>query len=165
MLELKYEPHHLLHKKVQEFKFDGSDPELLEKSMIDIMRANKGLGLAANQVDLDQRVFVMGSYDISGFCKPQMFINPYITKYSEESSLDTEGCLSFPGLYMKIKRPSIIEVVFQEKNGNIFEARIDGYMAKAFQHELDHLDGICFTDKVSKTKLDMAIKKLTKDRR
>lgn len=165
MLELKYEPYNLLHERVKEFKFEDSDPDQLEKDMIELMLSNKGIGLAANQVGLDQSVFIMGSNEISGFCKPQIFINPFIIKYSDEQTLHTEGCLSFPGLFMKIKRPSSIEVAYQEKNGNIVEARIDGYMAKAFQHEFDHLNGICFTDKVSKIKLDMAVKKLIKNRR
>ena len=162
MLKLHAEPFDLLHKPVQDFDFNVYDPVQIEKEMITIMEKYNGIGLAANQVGLDARVFIMGSNKIEGFCKPQVFINPKITKVNDELTLDKEGCLSFPTLYLNVKRPSVIEANYIDANGNLQEIRISGYMAKCFQHEYDHLDGICFTNRVSKLKLDMAINKLLK---
>jgi peptide deformylase len=76
--------------------------------------------------------------------------------------LDQEGCLSYPGLFLTVKRPKSIVAEYQNSQGDIIEARFEGYLAKCFQHELDHLDGICFVDKVSQMKLNLAMKKLRK---
>ena len=133
--------------------------------MIEVMENYNGIGLAANQVGLDARIFVMGSNKIDGFCNPQAFINPIITKYSMEDSVDKEGCLSFPTLFLNVKRPKMIEATYYDIAGNQQEIRVTGYMAKCFQHEYDHLNGICFTNRVSKLKLEMSLKKLKKNRR
>jgi peptide deformylase len=129
------------------------------------MRRNYGVGLAANQVGLNARLFVMGTDNIEGFITPQIFINPHITKASTERQLDKEGCLSFPGLWLKVERPTWIEAIYQDTKGNWHEIRAEGYMAKAFQHEYDHLAGICFTDRVGRLKLEMAVKKMRKAKR
>ena len=164
MRELKYEPFELLHLPVAKFEFNH-DIEEIEREMIDIMKKHGGIGLAANQVGINARVFVMGSDNITGFCKPQIFINPHILKVSEEKTLDKEGCLSFPGLWLKVNRPIWVEAAFQNTKGDWHEIRAEGYMAKCFQHEFDHLAGVCFTDRVSKLKLEMAIKKMRKGSR
>lgn len=164
MLKLKYEPFDLLHLPVEKYQFDGNIEEI-ERNMIAVMKEHNGIGLAANQVGINARVFVMGSDNITGFCKPQIFINPHILKTSEENTLDKEGCLSFPGLFLKVSRPSWIEAAYQNTKGDWIEVRVEGYMAKCFQHEFDHLAGTCFTDRVSKLKLDMAIKKMRKGTR
>jgi peptide deformylase len=164
MLGLKYEPHELLHQRLTEFIFNGDlDPEQLEHDMITVMHENRGIGLAANQVDIRSRVFVIGSNGIDGFPKPQAFFNPMITGASQETSLDREGCLSFPGLWLKVSRPTWIEMTYQDSKGLWNDVRVDGYVAKAVQHEIDHLDGICFTDRVSKLKIEMALKKMKKN--
>ena len=134
----------------------------LEKKMIDFMLENKGIGLAANQIGIAKRVFVMGSYSIPGFPEPFAVFNPQILETSEEEILDTEGCLSFPDLYLKVNRPAWVRASYQDSKGNTHEIKIDGYLAKCFQHELDHLNGICFVDKVGRVKLQLAMKKLRK---
>ncbi len=103
-LELQYEPFPLLHMPLAKYEFD-QDTKLLEKLMIDTMRQNKGIGLAANQVNIPYQMFVMGNDFIEGFVKPTIFINPMILKVSEEKTLDKEGCLSFPGLWLNVERP------------------------------------------------------------
>ena len=165
MLKLHAEPFELLHKTVKDFDFNTHDPEQIEREMIAIMKQYNGIGLAANQVGLDARIFIMGSDNIEGFCKPQAFINPKITLYSKEDSTSKEGCLSFPTLFLEVKRPSIIEASYLNIKGELEEIQITGYMAKCFQHEYDHLDGVCFTNRVSKLKLDMAVKKLLKSKK
>jgi len=162
MLKLHAEPFELLHKPVQDFDFNIHDPIAIAKEMNDIMKRYNGIGLAANQVGLDARIFIMGSDNIEGFCKPQAFINPKILKFGDELKLDKEGCLSFPTLYLNVKRPTTIEASFFDVNGNEQTITVSGYMAKCFQHEYDHLDGVCYTNRVSKLKLDMAINKLLK---
>lgn len=165
MFKLHAEPFELLHNPVQDFDFDTQNPVDIEKEMITIMEKNNGIGLAANQIGLEARIFVMGSNRIAGFCNPQAFINPIIIKYSEDCSIDKEGCLSFPNLLLKVKRPVWVEAAYYNTKGELIEIRATGYMAKCFQHELDHLDGICFTNRVSRLTLDMGIKKLIKNHR
>jgi peptide deformylase len=144
-----------------DFSADG-DAEQLEKDMCDFMIAAGGIGLAANQVNIAKRVFVMGSNNIPGFPAPFALFNPRIIEASSETALDQEGCLSYPGLFLMVKRPTWVVAEYQDSQGNIKEIKIDGYLAKCFQHELDHLDGVCFVDKVSPMKLNLAMKKLRK---
>ena len=162
-MDFKLGPHDSLVQQSTpwEFGVDG-DAEALEKAMIDFMLTNKGIGLAANQVGLTKRVFVMGSNTLEGFPAPFALFNPRIIEASEETVLDEEGCLSYPGLYLKLKRPSWVIAEYQDSKGNFNEIKVDGYLSKCFQHELDHLDGVCFVDRVSQMKLQLAMKKLRK---
>jgi len=144
-----------------EFGVDG-DAEALERDMCEFMIASRGIGLAANQIGITKRVFTIGSYNIEGFPRPFALFNPKIVKSSEEQELMKEGCLSYPDLWLSIKRPSVIEVEYQDSRGNVHEAAMSGLIARCFQHELDHLNGVCFVDIVSTTKLQLAMKKLRK---
>lgn len=144
-----------------DFKTDR-DAKLLESQMIDFMLKNNGIGLAANQIGIAKRVFVMGSKNIPGFPAPMALFNPVILNASDETTLDKEGCLSYPDLYLMVKRPSKIIVQYQNSDGDIIESEIDGYLAKCFQHELDHLNGVCFVDRVSQMKLNLAMNKIKK---
>jgi peptide deformylase len=146
-----------------DFSIDG-DAQQLERDMIDFMIANKGIGLAANQIGITKRVFVMGSNTIENFPAPFAVFNPRIIEASNELVLDKEGCLSYPDLFLTVKRPTWIIAEYQDSEGNIKEIKVDGYLGKCFQHELDHLDGICFVDRVSQMKLQLAMKKLRKQR-
>lgn len=147
-----------------DFEKDG-DAESLEKNMIHFMLTMKGIGLAANQINMNKRVFVMGSESFPGFPKPFALFNPKILGFSSEQVSDKEGCLSYPGLYLMVKRPKWILAEYQDVKGNTHEIKIDGYLSKCFQHEYDHLDGVCFVDKVSQLKLNFAMKKLGKNKR
>jgi peptide deformylase len=162
-MEFKLGPHDTLVQSSTpwDFSADG-DAEQLEKDMCNFMIAAGGIGLAANQIGLAKRVFVMGSNNIEGFPAPFALFNPRITEASSEMVLDREGCLSYPGLFLTINRAEWIVAEYQDSQGNTKEVKIDGYLAKCFQHELDHLDGICFVDKVSQMKLNLAMKKLRK---
>ena len=146
-----------------DFSNDG-DARQLEQDMIDFMIANKGIGLAANQIGIAKRVFVMGSNNIENFPAPFAVFNPRILEASSELVLDKEGCLSYPDLFLTIKRPSWIIAEYQDSEGNTKQIKADGYLSKCFQHEFDHLDGICFVDRVSQMKLQLAMKKLRKQR-
>lgn len=165
MTGFKLGPHSSLTIKSDAWLFDvDNDPEKLESDMIEFMLANNGIGLAANQINITKRVFVMGSYGIPGFPAPFALFNPKIIESSQEQILDKEGCLSYPGLYLLVKRPTWVVAEYQDSKGTIREIKIDGYLSKCFQHELDHLDGICFVDKVSRLKLNLAMKKLGKNK-
>lgn len=164
-MEYNLGPHQSLAISSDSWDFNtDQNPDQLEQEMIDFMIKNHGIGLAANQIGLTKRVFVMGSYNIPGFPKPFALFNPLIIEKSQEMVLDQEGCLSYPGLYLKIKRPSWVVAAYQDSSGTVKEVKIDGYLSKCFQHELDHLNGICFVDKVSKMKLNLAMKKIRKNK-
>ena len=162
-MEFKLGPHQSLIQHSEDWNFlIDQNAEQLEKSMIDFMIEANGIGLAANQIGIVKRVFVMGSNNIPGFPAPFAVFNPRIVEASTEMVTDQEGCLSYPGLFLTVKRPSWIVAEYQNAKGDTIEARFDGYLSKCFQHELDHLDGICFVDKVSPLKLNLAMKKLRK---
>jgi peptide deformylase len=162
-MEFKLGPHQSLIQRSEDWNFlIDQSAEQLEKSMIDFMIEANGIGLAANQIGITKRVFVMGSYNIPGFPAPFAVFNPRIVETSTDMITDQEGCLSYPGLFLTVKRPSWIVVEYQNSRGDTIEAKFEGYLAKCFQHELDHLDGICFVDKVSPLKLNLAMKKLRK---
>lgn len=162
-MEFKLGPHESLVEKSTPWNFatDG-DAEQLEKDMIDFMISAKGIGLAANQIGMTKQVFVIGSNTIPGFPMPFAVFNPKIINVSEDVALDQEGCLSYPDLWLAIKRPTKIQVEYQNSKGDIIEAEMDGLVSRCFQHEFDHLNGICFVDKVSQMKLNLAMKRIRK---
>jgi peptide deformylase len=164
-MEFKLGPHQSLTESSSPWNFsEDGDAEHLEKDMIHFMLANRGIGLAANQIGLTKRVFVMGSNTIPGFPAPFALFNPRIIESSKEMVLDQEGCLSYPGLYLHIKRPEWVIAEYQDFQGTFREIKIDGYLSKCFQHELDHLNGVCFVDIVSPLKLKLAMKKIRKQK-
>jgi peptide deformylase len=145
-----------------EFNFNNPvmDPVELEKSMIETMLTLDGIGLAANQVGLNTRVFVMGHRDNPEAA--QAFFNPVVTANTEDIADMEEGCLSFPGIYVKVKRPTKIKARWQNSQGEFEEGEFDGYNCKCFLHEYDHLEGIVFQDRVSTLKWAIAVKKTNK---
>jgi peptide deformylase len=164
-MEFKLGPHNTLVEISSNWNFEtDGDARQLENNMIEFMLANRGIGLAANQIGITKRVFVMGSNNIEGFPVPFAVFNPVIKEASSDLVLDEEGCLSYPGLFLKLKRPSWIVAEYQDSEGNLKEIRADGYLAKCFQHEYDHLNGVCFVDRVSQMKLNLAMKKIRKNK-
>jgi peptide deformylase len=164
-MDFKLGPHQTLTEQSTDWVFgiDGDAIEL-EKDMCRFMVENHGIGLAANQIGIAKRVFVIGSYNIKGFPLPFALFNPRLLEVSEEQILYKEGCLSYPNLWLNIKRPAVIKVEYQDSLGNTHEAAMSGMVARCFQHELDHLNGTCFVDIVSSTKLKLAMKKIRKSR-
>ena len=132
------------------------DPEKISMEMVTFMRNNGGVGLAANQLGYHFRMFVTEG-------EPAFAVfNPTITFASPNNVLLDEGCLSFPHLLLKINRPASIRVRFQDPFGNWVIKQFAGMSARVFQHEIDHLNAVDFTEKVSKMKLQMAQKKVAK---
>lgn len=153
--------HPLLREKLTNFDFANPpiDPVELVRNLSETMIANKGLGLAANQVGLPHRVFVINSQQIIP-C-----FNPLIVNQSDETVLMEEGCLSHPDLFIKIKRPATIRVRYTLPNGDRETKEFAGITARVFQHELDHLDGICHITRANPIHLEKARRALKKRRR
>jgi len=108
-----------------------------------------GVGLAATQVDWPVQLFMLCVDSDTQTIEPEVFINPVIIKTSKVEVKGEEGCLSFPGLFLKIKRPIEIEWVYQTLDGQKKESRATGFYARAIQHEIDHLNGKVFIQKAS----------------
>ena len=138
------------------------DDELrnLIDDMFETMYAAPGIGLAATQVNVHQRLIVMDlSEDQS---QPRVFINPEITPLTDDVAPYEEGCLSVPGFYEKVQRPARVRIKALDRDGNEFEEEADELLATCIQHEIDHLDGKLFVDYVSRLKRDRIKKKLEK---
>lgn len=148
----------------RDWNFSLDDAEKFSKELIDVMIRNRGIGLAANQVGSDLRVFAIGFKDMEFFNIPTVVFNPKINDFSVETELYKEGCLSFPDLWMEVSRPKQISVEYFNYKGNKINCDLKGLDARCFQHEYDHLNGICFVDKVSKLKLQLAMKKMRKNK-
>lgn len=133
----------------------------IAKDMIETMYATRGVGLAGTQVNVHQRIVVM---DVSEAADtPVVMINPEITWLSEDHTLSDEGCLSIPGLYGKVKRSKQASFKYLDLDGvehTVTEA--DGLLAYCIQHEIDHINGVVFYDRLSSLKKKMADKKLKK---
>jgi len=161
-MELVKSPNAWLEKQVKPFDFDELDAKQVSGQMASIMLAKNGIGLAANQVGLDAQIFVMRPIEHAEVTKPFAVINPQIVEISEEVVLGKEGCLSHIGLMLNIKRPSKLVAQFLDIDAKECILEFSGIDARCFLHEYDHLQGIEFTDRVSKLKLDMAKKKQKK---
>jgi peptide deformylase len=153
-----YDP--ILRQPTKPFIFDSEDAKekaaYIAFSMAETLERMQGLGLSANQVGLDLRVCAMNM----GKEIWTMF-NPEIIEHSSELNTEfSEGCLSYPGLFLKIPRYKSVKVRFQAIGGQFVEQELTGLTAVCFQHELDHLNGIVYTDRVSRIKLDLAKKKV-----
>ena len=135
------------------------DLQKFENDMVRIMHTANGMGLAANQIGITKRFFAIGHESFDTFKKSAIIWNPLIKKQSEEKIFDVEGCLSFPGIFVKVERPKQIEIEYETTQGTKQTARLDGMESKCFQHELDHLEGITFNQRVSKLRWQMANKK------
>ena len=129
----------------------------LVKQMKMTMKKFGGIGLSANQCGVYERVFIIGTEHFQIAC-----INPKIIEKSETTIKSQEGCLSYPGLYLKIERPEWVVAEFTTENGEVKQMRFDGITARCYQHELDHMNGKKFVDYVGPVSLQMARKKQSK---
>lgn len=159
MLKIIKYPDSILAEKMPEFDFNNPimDPIELEKSMLETMYQYDGIGLSANQVGIKTRMFVMGHKDNP--TNGQGFFNPMIIAATENIDDLEEGCLSFPGIYVNIKRPKKIRARWQNSRGEWEEDEFDGYNCKCFLHEFDHLEGITYKDRISTIKWALGVKK------
>ncbi|MCD6435434.1 MAG: peptide deformylase [Clostridiales bacterium] len=134
----------VLRKRAKEIKkFDVKLKELSD-DLIETMYEEDGVGLAANQVGILKRIIAIDIYDGSG---PKILINPEII-YEEGEQLEVEGCLSVPNVTGYVRRPLIVKAKAQDLAGNSFEILGEGLLARALCHEIDHLNGVLFIDKM-----------------
>jgi len=155
-LPLYDDNHYLLGLKMPLFDFNNPpmDPVELAGRLKVTMKLYDGLGLSANQCGLPYRVFVM-TPDFICF-------NPEIKGTKDSSNKEKEGCLSFPGLFLTIDRATEIAVEYQNASGRTMQHTFSGVTARIFQHELDHMNGIKFIDRVGKVSLMTAKRKQEK---
>lgn len=141
---------------------DARIRQLIE-DMFETMYAAPGIGLAASQVDVHERVIVMDLTEDQS--EPRVFINPEITVIDDALGTYDEGCLSVPGFYETVERPKAIEVSALNREGEPFTERLDGLMSICLQHEIDHLEGKLFVDYLSPLKRQRIRSKLVKDQK
>ncbi len=141
MIEIKKYNHPVLRKKGEKVKEINEEIKSLIKKMIRAAQENQGVGLAACQIGLAKRVIIVQTE--KGY---QEFINPEILRQSDEKKIMIEGCLSFPQMFLKIERSKEIELKAITLQGKDIHIKAQGFLARIFQHEIDHLDGILFID-------------------
>ena len=148
---------------IERFK-DEEKIELKEfvDNMFETMKKYGGIGLSANQVGKPYRMFIMGDHPSISKGKKWVCVNPKITNVTKDLIRYKEGCLTFPFLFLDIERPQDITVEYLDENLEKKEEHMTGIVARCFQHEFDHMQGIVFTEHVSKLKLEMALKKRDK---
>lgn len=149
-LQVVLYPHPTLRHKSKTVRRVDAGLVRVVRQMFDLMYASNGIGLAANQVDLPLRLFVVNLSGKAGEGEELVFINPVLShpKGSEESE---EGCLSFPELYAPVRRPKQVTVNAFNLRGEEIHAKLDGLLARVVQHETDHLDGVLYSDRMSAT--------------
>lgn len=141
-------------------KIDDEVRELVQ-DMFDTLRHAKGLGLAAPQVGINLRLFIIDLTQVDFDAEPLVFINPEITD-RQGSEIGEEGCLSFPGLYFDVERADQIVVEFTDLEDDRKRMETSGLLARAVQHEFDHLNGRLFIDHLSATQRDLISGRLKK---
>ena len=163
-MKLIKSPNTWLQTEVDPFDFDKFDAKDVSEKMIALMVLEGGIGLSANQVGLNGQIFVMKPHLLEDNT-PLTVINPIIDKVSVNTELMPEGCLSHPDLYLKVARPKGLVVKFLDIDAKECIMELYDIDARCFLHEYDHLQGIEFTNRVSRLKLDMAKKKQSKIRK
>ena len=149
----------ILTTTMEEFDFlnPPENPLDISLELMKSMNEHNGIGLAANQIGKPYRVFTMRGHPENYVC-----FNPRIVYMSEEQIVLEEGCLSFPNLIIKIKRPKNIRVRFQTPTGVVETKVFEGLTARVFQHEMDHLNGILFYKRANRIHKEQAFKKMEK---
>jgi peptide deformylase len=159
---LRY-PDPRLHQVARPVEVFDDALRTLVKDMAETMYAAPGVGLAATQVDVHQRVIVIDVSETKD--QLQVFINPQIVKASAEGRIYEEGCLSVPGIYEEVERPGVVRVRAFDENGKQFEIDAHDLLAVCIQHEIDHLDGRVFVQYLSRLKQNRIRSKMLKSDR
>ncbi|NME35248.1 MULTISPECIES: peptide deformylase [Fusobacterium] len=145
-----------LNEKSEKVENITDEIKSILEDMVETMHEATGVGLAAPQVGINKRFFVLDVGDKI----IRKIINPKILEMSEEYTETDEGCLSVPGIYKKVKRAARIKVKYQNIDGEVIEEEMTGFLAKAFQHEYDHLEGKLFIERISPVSRKIISKKL-----
>ena len=159
------EPDPILRKKSENLEKVDDELRILLDDMLETMYAAPGIGLAAVQIGVLKRLIVIDISKEKEKKNPIFLINPEIISLSKNTSIYEEGCLSLPGHFAEIERPSECQIKYIDYNGKRKELKANGLLATCIQHEIDHLNGILFIDYLSKLKKDMIVKKLVKHKK
>lgn len=139
-------PHPVLRQKARPVERFDDDLRRLAERMFDLMHEAEGIGLAAPQVGVSRRLFVVDAHQGE---PPMVYINPELSEYAEEFEVNEEGCLSLPGIRGEIRRPAAVTIHAQDLEGNRFTRRAADLTARVWQHEFDHLNGVMIIDKMT----------------
>ena len=142
-------PHPTLRRVSKSLRRVDADLRKKIREMFELMYAAKGIGLAANQVDLPLRFFIVNLEAKPDAGEEMVFINPVVSLPRGGSEEAEEGCLSLPGLYGQVTRPKQVRINAYSLDGKEINTDVTGLMARCVQHELDHLDGVLFPDRMS----------------
>ncbi len=145
---VKY-PNPILKKKLKLVVNFGLQLKSTIRDMFESMYTYNGIGLAANQVGIDLAVVIVDISKVEKQTIPLALINPVITMYSDEKELKEEGCLSFPGYYDRVNRSKYLEVSYYDINGKPHKLQAEGLLARVLQHEIDHINGINFIQRMT----------------
>ena len=159
------EPDTILREKSVSIEKVDNELRVLMDDMLETMYAAPGIGLAGVQVGILKRLIVIDVSKDNEKKSPLFLINPKIISKSSNTSVNEEGCLSLPGYFAEIERPTECQIEYIDYHGKKKEMKASGLLATCIQHEVDHLNGILFIDYLSKLKKDMIIKKLTKNKK
>ncbi len=151
-----------LKKKAAKVGRVDAETRRLMDDMLETMYAAPGIGLAAPQVGVLKRVIVIDTATGEEEPKPIRMANPELVWVSDEDATYSEGCLSLPEHYADVVRPAAIRVRYLDENDELRELETDGLLATCIQHEMDHLDGVLFVDRISALKRNMILRKLLK---
>ena len=165
LLKILEVPNPLLKKKSAPVAEVTDDLRKLMNDMLETMYDAPGVGLAAPQVGILQRIVVIDVTKDSEPKHPYKMVNPAITEHSETTLMHEEGCLSVPEQYAPVERFETVTVEYTDENGQKQTLSADGLLAICIQHELEHLDGTLFIDHLSKVKRDMIVRRVEKERR
>lgn len=169
ILPILLQPHPMLTHIAEPVAGATSEVLATLEGMLATLYRAEGVGLAAPQVNVAQRLVVMdlgvktpeGKRDYT-VKNPRFFINPEIVSASEELTSHQEGCLSLPGLWADVVRPKSVTFRYMDRDGEVKEETAEGLLAVCVQHEIDHLNGVLFTDHLSRLRREMALKKWKK---
>ena len=162
-MEILLVPHPILRQKANKLKSITKEDIKIANQMMEAMIKAPGVGLAANQVGILKQIVTINYEDKESNKKVNyVLFNPSIIKYSDETVVMEEGCLSLPEQYADVERPKEIVVEYINENKKTIKKKIDGYQARILQHEIDHLSGKLFVDYLSSLKRNIIIKKVKK---
>jgi len=162
MLDIYTLGEEVLREKAQPIKKFDSGLSVLVDAMFDTMEEGDGIGLAAPQIGVPQRLFVV---DTRKAGERMAFVNPEVVETSHEQDSYEEGCLSIPGMYYNIVRPLEVTVQAQDVQGNPFSIKATGLFARVIQHEYDHLNGVLFIDRMEQGARDALVAAYEKKRK
>jgi peptide deformylase len=156
VMKLVKDDSNLLREVCENIDFNNPPFDIIEysKELVKFMYDNNGYGIASNQIGVPYRIFAMRGHPENFVC-----INPKIIDTSHETILLEEGCLTYPNLVIKIKRPRNIRVRFYTPNGDVKTEKFTGMTSRVFQHELDHLNGVLYFNRASRYHRDIAMRK------